>query len=193
MTNRMRGEPPRGTSSSVIDASASLSWTSALLLCAAGAAAAALHAATRGHLHLPGHQGLVWMALLGLVRASTGASGSASITGAGAGAAAALPFLGFHEPLAVTAYVVSGLAFDALVTITPVIRARHLRIGALAAVAFASKPLLQGLATAALGWRTPVATHGLIYPLALHLVFGFAGGFIGSWLWPRIAPARRRP
>lgn len=189
----MPGEPPRGTSSSVIDASAPLSWTRALLLCAAGAAAAVLHSATRGHLHLPGHQGLVWMALLGLVRVSTGASWGASVTGVGAGAAAALPFLGFHEPLSITAYVVSGLAFDALVSITPASRTRSLRIGALAAVAFATKPLLQGLATVGLGWRTPVSTHGLMYPLTLHLVFGFAGGFIGAWLWQRIAAARRDP
>lgn len=191
MTNRIPGEPLPRSSSNAIEAGARLDWARVTLLLLTGGAAAALHAATRGHLHLPGHQGLFWMALLGAVRGATGSGWSASITGVGAGAAATLPLLKFHEPLSVTAYLVSGLAFDALMNITPAIRYQSLRAGALAAIAFATKPLLQGLATIALGWRTPVATRGLLYPLATHLVFGFAGGLIGTWLWLRFAKARR--
>ncbi len=41
---------------------------STLLLSGAGIAAALLHAATRFPLHLPGHEGLEWMAILMLAR-----------------------------------------------------------------------------------------------------------------------------
>lgn len=193
MTNRTPGEPLPKSSSSAIETVARLDWAGVLLLLFTGGAAAALHAATRGHLHIPGHQGLVWMALLGFVRAATRGRWSASVCGVGGGATAALPFLGFHEPLSVTAYIVSGLAFDGLMNVTPSVRFDSFRAGALAAIAFATKPLLQGLATIGLGWRTPVAAQGLAYPLALHLAFGFTGGLIGTWLWRRLAAARRNP
>lgn len=191
MANPTPGEPLPRSSSSATEAVARLDWARVSLLLLTGGAAAALHALTRGHLHLPGHQGLFWMALLGFVRGATGGRWSASVAGLGAGAAATLPFLRFHEPLSVTAYLVSGVAYDALMNLTSSDRYQSLRAGAFAAVAFATKPLLQGLATLALGWRTPVATQGLMYPLAMHLVFGFSGGLIGTWLWLRFTRARR--
>lgn len=191
MVNRTPGEPLPRSSSSAIEPVAHRDRARVLLLLFTGGAAVALHAATRGHLHLPGHQGFFWMALMGFMRGATGGRWSASIAGVGAGAAAALPVFNFHDPIGVAAYAISGIAFDVLMNLTPEIRYPSLRAGALAALAFATKPLLQAFATITLGWQTPVARQGLVYPLALHLAFGFAGGLVGTWLWTRVTKSRK--
>lgn len=125
------------------------------------------------------------MTLLAFARAATGMTWAASLAGLGAAAAAAVPVLGFNDPLSVAGYLAPALVFDVLSNRAPAWRRPSLRAGALGAVALATKALLQALATLTLGWQTAVATHGLPYTLSLHVAFGFAGGFLGVWLWRR--------
>lgn len=147
---------------------------STALLFAAGVAAALLHAATRFPLHLPGHQGLAWMAILMIARLASPYRWAASV--AALGAAAAAPFLGFHDPLVPFAYLLPGVVLDLAALLT----ARNL--GALlvgAALGYAAHPALDWLALHAFG-----AHYGPAGPaFAAHLLFGLAGALLGAGLW----------
>lgn len=192
MTLPTPGESRRKPSSSATDAAAPIDWVRAVLLFFSGGAVVALHAVTRGaHLHLPGHQGLVWLALLAFARAATGRGWAASLAGVGAAAAATLPFLGFNDPLSIAGYLVPAVVFDVLSNRVPASQHVNLRAGVLGAAALATKALLQAVATVTLGWSTAVANRGFAYTLMLHLAFGFTGAILGAWLWQRAADTRR--
>jgi hypothetical protein len=147
---------------------------STLLLFGAGIAAALLHAATRFPLHLPGHEGLEWMAILMLARLASPYRWAASV--AALGAAAAAPFLGFHDPLTPIAYLLPGVVLD----IVALLSARNLLATVLgAALGYTAHPLLDWVALRAFGVHFGPASLAF----GAHVLFGLAGALLGVGLW----------
>jgi len=147
---------------------------STLVLFAAGIAAALIHAATRFPLHLPGHQGIEWMALLMLARMASRYRWAATI--AAAGAAAAAPFLGFHDPLASIAYLLPGVVLD----LAALVSAGNLLVMiAGAALGYTAHPALDWLLLQATGTQFGPAQAAFVS----HLIFGLAGALLGAGLW----------
>ena len=153
---------------------AHLRQRSTLLLLGAGIAAALLHAAARFPLHLPGHQGVAWMAILMLARLASPYRWAATV--AALGAAAVAPFLGFHDPLAPLAYLLPGLVLD----LSALLSSRNLGVMALgAAVGYTAHPLLDWAALAAFGAHLGPAGPAF----GAHFLFGLAGALLGLALW----------
>lgn len=147
---------------------------STLILFCAGIAAALLHAAVRFPLHLPGHEGVAWMAILMLARLASPYRWAATV--ASLGAAAAAPFLGFHDPLVPLAYLLPGVVLD----LAALVSARSLGIMALAAaLGYTAHPLLDLTALAVFGVRLGPSGPAL----GAHFLFGFAGALLGLALW----------
>ncbi|MCC7262571.1 MAG: hypothetical protein IT369_08640 [Candidatus Latescibacteria bacterium] len=145
-----------------------------------GIAAVLLHKALRAPLHLPGRQGLIWMALLAGGRAASPLPWAGTLTGLGAGLCA---FGGFFDPLSGFIYSLSGVLADWVYTAWPLLR-RHAWAFALACgLLHALKPLLRWGINA---WYLPLQhgslAGGLAYPLATHFLFGALGALGGLYL-----------
>lgn len=152
-----------------------------LALLALGAAAAALAAAFRWPLHVPGHQGLTWMAVLMFARCAWPRPWGATLCAAGAMAAASVPFLHGHDPLVPVYYLTTGMGVDLLMQLPARLRGRLGTLGLIAAAAFATKPIIQWYLAAHLKGVQGSALFAFSHVLAAHAVFGFVGGLAGAW------------
>lgn len=105
--------------SSVTKFGSSSIWRTMLWLATLGLTGVIMNAVLRVPLHLPGHHGLEWMALLAIARVSVPHRGAAFGTGVSAAAFASLPFWGWHDPFTPLVFAVSALLFDALYGLIP--------------------------------------------------------------------------
>lgn len=162
---------------------------STAILLALGVLAAVAHASFRFPLHLPGHHGLEWMALLVLARQLSSYRWAATVAASGAAAASLLPVLGFHDPLTPVTYLAPGLVVDLLCLAVP-LAWRHSAafLGIAAALAYASKPLLQWAGAEVFGLPAGALSQGLGYVIAMHMLFAFAGGSVVAVLGCRTKP-----
>jgi hypothetical protein len=160
-----------------------------LALLALGIVAAVTHAAFRFPLHLPGHHGLEWMALLVIARYASPYRWAATVAASGAAAVSILPLLGFHDPLTPLTYLLPGLLLDLFTLPLRTHRAPAALMAVAAALAHTASPLLHAALWLALGWQFGAFSHGLLFPFVTHLAFGFAGGLAGAGLW-KMRPAR---
>lgn len=168
MSRLPSGSLPGSTSRSTTE---TVGFGPQLILLGMGAVAVVLHVTLRFPLHLPGRQGLEWLALLLLARQVSPLPWAASITASGA---AGLTML--FNPAGAPAYLATGLLVDLGWRYLPRWQRHALLLALLAGVAFAVKPLLQ------LGLE-PFPTGQLGYRLLTHFVFGALGGLAGIGLW----------
>ncbi len=156
-----------------------------------GVAIVGLEQAFRWGLQLPGHHGLEAMALLVLGRLSCTSPVSATL--AGASAALAAPLAGAdHGVLMPAFYVLPGVILDVGFRLWPRIATRPtLLLPLVAAVAWASKPVMRILANQFLGMHFGSLRAGPIYPVVTHVLFGFLGGLATVIVW-RATEARLR-
>jgi len=177
----LHGGWPRANSSSatrLAEASLLSQW---LVLLGAGALATLIHEAVRIGLHLPGHHGIEWLAILFLARTASSLRGAALVVAVGA-ILASMASATTHEPLSTRwlTYLLQAGAIDALFVARPSM--------------FRSLPalLLSGAAIHAVAPLTKLATHlltgapfgslaqGIGYPLLSHMLFG-ACGAMAAW------------
>ena len=83
-------------------------------------------------------------------------------------------------------YLVPGVVMDLLCRVVPAAQ-RHsiVFLGIATALAYATKPLLQFAVSGALGLPFNSWYYSLAYMLGMHMMFAFAGGSVGAYLWRR--------
>lgn len=160
----------------------------AVILFGIGAFAVFLHQSLRIPMHLPGKQGLVWIALLVAGRCSSKIGIAGSLTGLGA-AAASIGFIG-HDPFVWAIYLTAGIAADFVFTGIP-----QTKWGtALLAVAFGAihviKPVMHGLIDMFAGIPHSSLLGGIAYPAFTHFAFGLAGAVLGIGIAKGIVKVR---
>lgn len=177
----------------VIDLVGPLTAGRALFLASLGVAIAALEQAFRWPLQMPGHHGLEAMALLALGRLSC--SGRWPATLVGASAALAAPLVGAdHGPLMPLFYVLPGIVLDAGYRLWPQLVARVLLVlPVLAALAYASKPVVRVIANELFGMQFGSLRAGPVYPILTHLMFGFLGALAAVLAWRYTERRLREP
>ena len=167
-----------------------LKQRSTFVLLGLGVLVVVAHATFRFPLHLPGHHGLEWMALLVIARQISSYRWAATVAASGAAAMSIVPVLGFHEALLPITYLVPGIVVDLLCLIVPLAK-RHsvIFLGIAAALAYATKPLIQWVGGQYFGLPFDGLSKGLEYLVVMHLLFAFAGGSVGALLWQRVKPS----
>jgi hypothetical protein len=150
-----------------------------------------LEQAFRWPLQLPGHHGLEAMALLVLGRLACSSPWSATLVGASAAVAA--PFMGAdHGVLTPLYYLLPGLVLDLGYRLAPQLITRFLlALPVLAALAFATKPVIRVLANELFGMQFGSLRAGPVYPILTHLMFGFLGALAAVLMW-RVTERRLR-
>ncbi len=147
-----------------------------------GVAAVVLEQAFRWPLQMPGHHGIEAMALYVLGRLSCRNAWSATTTAAGATVAA--PMLGIdHGALMPLFYLLPGVLLDLGFRIRPKAGLYLAWLPFVAALAWASKPVLRVFASLGLGMQFGSLRAGPAYPILTHLLFGFVGGLAAVLLW----------
>jgi hypothetical protein len=154
-----------------------------LFLLSLGIAIVLLEETFRWPLQLPGHHGLEAMALLVLGRLSCTSPFAATVVGASAAAAA--PFAGAdHGALMPLFYVLPGVVLDLGFRAWPALVRRFAWfLPVVAAVAFASKPLIRVFANEFFGMQFGSLRAGPVYPILTHLMFGFLGALAAVLAW----------
>lgn len=154
------------------------SWRSVGYLVGLGTLGVILHASLRIPMHLPGHHGLEWMALLTLAFTTSPRRWAATGVGISATAIAFLPVWGWHLSFAPLLYLASAVLFDLLCFMLPRQRLRQTAV-----------ILFGGLAFAAAGFiNFFIGPHGAASNFAwelwflMHLGFGLVGALIGIQL-----------
>jgi len=151
-----------------------------------------LEQAFRWPLQLPGHHGLEAMALLVMGRLACTSPWSATLVGASAAVAA--PFMGAdHGVLMPLFYLLPGMVLDLGYRLWPRLVERTLLfLPLLAALAFASKPVVRVLANQLFGMPFGSLRAGPVYPILTHLMFGFLGALAAMLLWRATESRLRR-
>lgn len=155
----------------------------ALFLASLGIAIVALEQVFRWPLQLPGHHGLEAMALLVLGRLSCTSAWSATLVGTSAAVAA--PLVGAdHGVLMPVFYVLPAVVIDLGYRLWPRLASQAiLLLPLLAALAFASKPVMRIVANQFFGMQFGSLRAGPFYPVLTHLLFGFLGGLAAVIVW----------
>lgn len=177
----------------VIDLVGPLTSGRALFLASLGVAIVLLEQTFRWPLQLPGHHGLEAMALLAFGRLSCSNPWSATLVGASAALAA--PFIGAdHGVLTPLFYVLPGVVIDLGYRLRPQLMAHVLlALPVLAALAFATKPVVRVLANQLFGLPFGSLRAGPVYPVLTHLMFGFLGALAAVLVWRYTEHRLREP
>lgn len=141
-------------------------------------------------LHVPGHSGLYWMALMVIGRGVVRRPGAGTLLGFVAGVLAVLFTPGRLGLLTWVDYLAPGVMLDVL---APLIRERFADpvLGTLAgAFANLAKLLTSFIVTLAMGIPAGFVAVGLGPSAVSHTVFGALGGFIGALVLRRLPHAR---
>lgn len=137
-----------------------------------------VHVTFRIPVRLHGRHGIELMALVLVGKLSVNRRWSASTVGLGAGAFSALPFWSFRDPLMPLLFLLPGLVVDGAYHLFESWGRTMPFLLVIGALAHTTKPLLRAAAAASIGLEYGFLRDGLIYGLALHLLFGALGGLL---------------
>ncbi len=156
-----------------------LSTFELLLLALLSSLVVVSNVALRLPIHMPGHSGVVWMALLVIARAVVPKAGAATVAAAFSGIAAAVLGVGDKGPLdTLLSYAAAGVGVDLVVAAVRPVE------GVVACVAAGATGNLAKLGVKVLlelgiGIPTGFVLIGRLYPAVTHIVFGLLGGYLG--------------
>lgn len=176
----MNGQTSPKTSSGLFPLSISSGLVRYILLFLIGAVAMVIHARLRLHLGIPGHQGLIYMALL--VGASSVLQTRFSGLAFAAGSSAILAFgiLGFSNPFVFAEYLFVGMVADILMSISKSSNYKVLFILMVGALGYGMIPVIRLVTTAVTGFPYgSFVKFGFGITLLSHIGFGMTGAISG--------------
>ena len=145
-----------------------------------GMAAIAIHSKLRIPMHLPGKQGIIFVALIVTGRGISKLPYAASITCTGSALLLLMPGLGFHDPFMSVNYILLGGVMDLLYRLASTISERPWVLAIASGVAWMFIPLFRLIMSLLTGVPVNMFSSGAAFPFLTHLLFGFCGGLIGA-------------
>ncbi len=177
----MNTELSQKTSSKSAALEASKHIAEILLLLGIGMLGVLLHAKFRVPLKLPGHHGLVYMALLISGRLLSKKPYASSLSSVGAAVMLMFP-LGFKDPLMPLYYLLPGLIADLGTGFGRRNSMNLLLLALVCGLSYMTIPLSRMIITTVTGFPYGSFVGGFLWPTFTHFVFGAAGGLAGASL-----------
>ncbi len=156
-----------------------ISLRQAILLTFLGTVIAFYKALYESSLHVPGHSGLIWMALLVIGRGVVPKRYAATYTGLIAGLLSVIIGHGRDGPIVLFKYLVPGAVLDLLLLPWGERWHNYLLIGSIAAIAHLSKLGVNYVSGVVIGVPRVFLQIGLGLSTTTHALFGFLGGCLG--------------
>ncbi len=151
-----------------------------IFMLAIGMAAVVLHSRLRFPMHLPGKQGLLFVALVVTSRGMSRWPFGASITCLGSAVMLLAPGLGFHDPFMAVNYILLGGAMDLVFTSVARLTSRAWIIAGATGLCWVLIPVFRLGMSVFFTMPMGAFSSGIAFPFATHLVFGLAGGLIAA-------------
>lgn len=153
-----------------------------LFLLGIGMLAIVLHSKLRLPMHLPGKQGLLFVALIVAGKGMSRFPYAATISGIGAATMLLMPGLGFHDPFMAVIYLFLGFIMDLATGLASRFTSRQWILGIVCGACWVFIPLFRLTLSLFVAMPAGAFRSGYIYPFATHLLFGIAGGLIAAGL-----------
>lgn len=148
-----------------------------ILLFGIGALGVLLHAKFRFPLRMPGHWGVVYMALVFSGRLFSKKPYASSLSSAGAASMLLLP-LGFSDPFMPVLYVLPGFLVDIFYKLFSAKNKTVIFIALAAGLAYMTIPLFRIIISLTTGVVYGSFLSGFYFSVIMHFVFGACGGLI---------------
>ena len=154
--------------------------TEVVFLLLLGVVAMAVHSAVKLPMHLPGKQGLLFIALVVTGRGISSLPFAGSITCLGAATTGMLPALGFANPFMPVTYILLGVVMDLIYGSAARYSPKPWILAIASGIAWMFMPLFRLTLSLVATLPVNMFSSGYAYPFFTHLLFGFTGGLIGA-------------
>jgi len=141
-------------------------------------------------IHVPGHTGIFWMALLVIAKGIVRRNGAGTLVGLVSGMLAVMLVPGQEGIFTWVKYVAPGVALDVLGVLLPGGFSRPVQAAVLGALGNLAKLAAGYLLAVALGLPSGFIALGLGIAAVSHAAFGAAGGALGALMLQRLYRAR---
>lgn len=131
-------------------------------------------------MHLPGKQGILFMAIVVTGRGLTSLSYASSIMCTGSALLLLTPWLRFNDPLITITYLLLGGALDLLYAISTRFSKGPWLLSIASGLAWMFMPLSRLIISGFTSVPSNMFISGFTYPFVTHFLFGFLGGLIGT-------------
>ncbi len=153
-----------------------------IFLLGIGMLAVVLHTRLRMPMHLPGRQGVLFMALILTSKGLSRYPFAASLSGIGAATLLLIPGLGFHDPFIAINYLFLGCIIDLVGGFTTNFTSGRWLVAILCGACWMFIPLFRLAMSLLVEMPMGAFRSGYFYPFFTHLMFGIAGGLIAAGL-----------
>jgi hypothetical protein len=151
-----------------------------IFLLLVGMIAITLHSKLRIPMHLPGKQGILFVALVVSGRGLSRLPFAASITCIGSALLLWTNFLGFHDPFLPVTYILLGGIMDLIYRIASKFSEKPWILGLASGIAWMFIPFIRLVMSFFITVPMNSFSSGIAYPFLTHLLFGVTGGLIGA-------------
>jgi hypothetical protein len=176
----MHTSPLQKSISKVFPNDAAAAAAEIILLLGVGMIAILLHAKLRIPMHLPGKQGVLFMALILTGKGLSRFPYAASLSGIGAASLLLIPGLGFHDPFMALNYLFLGCIIDLAAGFTSKFKSSTWIVAIACGACWIFIPLFRLAMSLIVAMPQGAFRSGILYPLFTHLVFGIAGGLVAA-------------
>ena len=145
-----------------------------------GIIAIAIHSKIRIPMHMPGKQGILFIALVVTGRGLSRFPFAASIICTGSALFLLTPMLGFSNPFMSITYILLGVVMDFIYGISTRYSEKPWILALASGIAWMFIPLLRLIMSLFVAVPLNLFSSGIAYPFLTHLLFGFTGGLIGA-------------
>ncbi|MEI8201704.1 MAG: hypothetical protein WCH34_01745 [Bacteroidota bacterium] len=153
-----------------------------LFLLLIGALAVTLHAKLRIPMHIPGRQGVLFIALLISARGMSRFPYATIISGMGASALLLTGALGFHDPFLPMIYLMLGAVMDVMFTLMSKLSSNIFIISFAGAVSWMFIPFARLIFSGFTTFESQSFAQGIYLPFLTHFLFGYLGALAGLGL-----------
>jgi hypothetical protein len=145
-----------------------------------GITAMAAHARFKMHLGIPGHQGIIFMALLLLARKTSKIKWSSLLFSAGVGSILYLPFMGFNDPFVAFVYLWPGILFDLFYVPNTSKQPKIWFIALIGGLAYSAIPVSRFILGIITGIMHKSVAANFEFTFISFFIFGLLGSIVGS-------------
>lgn len=161
-----------------------------IFLLLVGMVGIALHSKLRIPMHLPGKQGILFVALVVSGRGLSRLSFAASITCIGSALLLWTNLLGFHDPFLPITYMLLGGFMDLIYRLASNFSEKPWILALASGIAWMFIPFFRLLFSFFVTVPMNSFSSGIAYPFLTHLLFGVTGGLIGAGILLLFKPGK---